>query len=155
MTASPLRLAAILQSLTVSKNVSAVSTLAFHFSTSSGMLVSLNNETRGTMQAWKQNHTAFQPEMRSGMHSWLISPIVFDAMSRHLPTASFSSALRATQGERRSAAVSRIGRWRMIRMFWKRHFITSLVRRRNSGHGSSGLERIDGSSSCHFTICAS
>jgi hypothetical protein len=40
-------------------------------------------------------------------------------------------------------------------MFWKRHFIISLTRRRNSGHGSSGLRRMEGNSSYHFRSCAS
>lgn len=110
VTASPLRFAAILQSLTVSKKCSAVSILTFQCSTSSGTLESLKSDTSGTMQAWKQNQTAFQPEMRSGMHSWLNSWMVCNATSLHLPTATLSSAVRELHALRRSAVVSRTGR---------------------------------------------
>lgn len=89
------------------------------------------------------------------MHSWLMSSIVLSATILHLPTATFSSALSAEKTHRRNAVVSKYGRWRMILMFWKRHFMMSLIRRRNSGHGSSGLSRMEGSSSYHFRSCAS
>lgn len=89
------------------------------------------------------------------MHSWLRSSMVFCAISRHFPTASFSSAVRVPHELPRRAVVSSIGLCRTRRMFWNRHFITILTRRRNSGHGSSGLDRIEGNSSCHFRICAS
>jgi len=154
-TASLLFFAAILQSLTASKKLNAVSTLAFHLSTSSGILGSLKRDTSGTIQAWKQNQTAFQPEMRSGMQSRLMSSIVLQAISRHFPTDTFSSVLRLAHEACRSAVARSMGRWSMMRMFWNRHFITNRVRRRKSGHGSSVLDRIEGKSSCHFTSCVS
>src|ERR1700733_6268830 len=106
MTASRLRFAAMLYGLMRSKNLSAVSTELHHFSTSSGLLLSLNKLTNGTIDAWNVNHTAFQPDMRSAGHLLEISSMVFAAIMRHFPTMTFSSALRPAKGVRRRAVDS-------------------------------------------------
>lgn len=98
-----------------------------------------NRETRGIMTAWYIIQTAFQPAMSSWPHMLLMSEIVCEAIMRHRPTATFSSAERLEYGVLLRAVARRNGRWSTIRRFWYLQCMTALGVLRNSGHELLGV----------------